>query len=152
MPTAFRDPDIEPTSARIHAALGPAGDAWDELTGLLTEAGLDLTWRYYRDGGWLAKATNGKKTIAWLSVEPGQVKITFYFAERHRTTLAEDPTLSAGLRERIGTAAMVPRALRDPRQPGLESGRIDPAHQAGRQVGGRLPLQMEGRTPPAEPG
>lgn len=111
MTSAFRDPDVEPTPARIRAALGPSGDAWDELVKVIAEADLDIAWRYYRDGGWLAKGSKGSKTIAWLSVEPGQAKITFYFAERHRTSLAEDPTLTAGLRERIGTTAMIGRLL-----------------------------------------
>lgn len=111
MPTAFRDPDVEPTTTRIHAVLGPADDAWDGLAGLIAKAGLDLDWRYYRDGGWLAKATKGNKTIAWLSVEPGEVRITCYFAERHRTALTEDATLPAELRERIGATAMIGRLL-----------------------------------------
>jgi hypothetical protein len=30
-----------------------------------------IAWRYYRDGGWLVKATRGSKTVAWVNVARG---------------------------------------------------------------------------------
>ncbi len=109
--SAFRDPGVEPTTERIQAALGPAGVAWNELATLLTESGLDLAWKYYRDGGWLARATRGSRTIAWLSAADGHARVTFYFAERHRATLVTDPALPADLRERVAAAALIGRLL-----------------------------------------
>lgn len=111
MTSAFRDPGVEPTTERIHAALGPAADTWDELTALIADAGAPIVWRYYRDGGWLAKASKGQKTIAWLSVAQGQATITFYFAERHRSILIQDPALTEELRHRIATTALSGRLL-----------------------------------------
>lgn len=111
MTSVFRDPDVEPSTERIHAALGPAADAWDELTALIADSGVLLAWRYYRDGGWLARATKGAKTIAWLSVAQGHATITCYFAERHRAILAQDPALTDELRQRIATATLTGRLL-----------------------------------------
>ena len=111
MTSAFRDPGVEPTNERIRVALGRAADTWDELTALIADAGAPLTWRYYRDGGWLAKATKGRKTIAWLSVAQGHCTITFYFAERHRSILTQDPALTEELRHRIATTALSGRLL-----------------------------------------
>lgn len=112
MTSAFRDPGVEPTTERIHAALGPAAaDGWDELTALIADSGAPIVWRYYRDGGWLAKASKGHKTIAWLSVAQGQATITFYFAERHRSILIQDPALTEELRHRIAATALSGRLL-----------------------------------------
>lgn len=68
MTSVFRDPDVEPTTESIRAALGRAADTWDELTALIADSGALLAWRYYRDGGCVARASNGQKTIAWLNV------------------------------------------------------------------------------------
>ena len=111
MTTAFRDPAVEPTATRIHAALGAAGDAWDLLADLIAESGLTLTWRYYRDGGWLAKAGKGSKTVAWLNVAPGCARVTFYFAERDRARLVDTPALPTDLRDRIAVVALIGKLL-----------------------------------------
>lgn len=111
MTSVFRDPGIEPTTESIRAALGPAADAWDELTALIAETGSLLAWRYYRDGGWLARASKGRKTIAWLSVAHGHARITFHFAERDRSILAHDPAITDELRHQIATAPLSGRLL-----------------------------------------
>lgn len=111
MTSVFRDPGVEPVTEVIHAALGPATDAWEQLTALIADSGGQLTWRYYRDGGWLAKATKGKKTIAWLCVAQGEATITLYFAERHRPMLADNPGLAEELRHRIETTVLRGRLL-----------------------------------------
>lgn len=111
MTSAFREPGVEPTPERIQAALGPAGGAWQDLARLIADAGLDLTWKYYRDGGWLARATSRGKTIAWLKVADGHATLTCYFAERHRPVLVADATLPAALRETISGTAMIGRML-----------------------------------------
>lgn len=91
--------------------LGHAEPAWQDALGAFAEAGADVTWRYYRDGGWLAKATRGKATMAWLSVEPGLARITFYFPARLREQILAGPDLDDTLRERIAAAAPVGKSL-----------------------------------------
>lgn len=88
MGTACRDADTEPTEAVIREVLGSSAEMWEQAVALFAEAGASVTWRHYREGGWLAKAAVGKKTVAWLAVEDGYVRVTFYLAERHRAVLA----------------------------------------------------------------
>jgi len=46
--------------------------------------GLDMTWRYYKDGtSWLCKVARKKKTILWLSVWQGCFHLGFYFTEKN---------------------------------------------------------------------
>lgn len=111
MTPVFRDPGVEPTTESIGAALGPAGDIWAELTALIADSGALLAWRYYRDGGWLARASEGRKTIAWVNVGQGHATITFYFAERHRSILAHNPALTDEVRHQIATAALSGKLL-----------------------------------------
>lgn len=47
--------------------------------------GIDLEWRYYKDGkAWLGKATCKKKTIVWISIWANFIKASFYFTEKTR--------------------------------------------------------------------
>jgi hypothetical protein len=62
-------------------------------------------------GGWLAKARRGNKTIAWLTVEDGFVRVAFHFAERHRAALAEADGLPQQVRERTSGMALSRRLL-----------------------------------------
>ena len=111
MGSVFRDVDVEPTGAAIRDILGSRADVWDETVALFTGVGAPVSWRYYRDGGWLAKAVAGKKTIAWLAVEEDFVRITFYFAERHRTALRDSPDLPREVRERVKDTPLTGRLL-----------------------------------------
>lgn len=111
MSSAFVDPALEPTPERVRAALGTTAGVWDELLAHLAGRGVDVSWRYYRDGGWLAKASHGGRTVAWLSVDPGLIRVAFYFAERHRGLLAGQAGLPLGLRERVVATGLVGRLL-----------------------------------------
>lgn len=111
MTTAFRDPAIAPTTERIHAALGAAAEAWDLLVELVGESGMAIAWRYYRDGGWLAKVTRGSRTVAWVNVAPGCVRATCYFAERDRAGIADDRDLPAEVRERVAVVAPIGKSV-----------------------------------------
>lgn len=111
MGTAFRDADTEPTEAAIHDALGSSAEMWEQAVELFAEAGASVTWRHYREGGWLAKAVVGKKTVAWLAVEEGYVRVTFYFAERHRAVLVAADGLTTEVRERIGSTPLSGKLL-----------------------------------------
>lgn len=111
MGSVFQDVDTEPTGAAIRDVLGPRADVWGEATALFAGVGAPVSWRYYRDGGWLAKAVAGKKTIAWLAVEEGVVRITFYFAERHRTAIRDAPGLTDEVRERVEVTPLIGKLL-----------------------------------------
>ena len=111
MTSVFQDSESQPEERTIRAALGTNPDAWDQVTAALSELGAEVSWRYYRDGGWLAKATLGKKTIAWLAVEDGFVRVTVFFAERHRTMLGTLPGLPATTSGRIATTPLSGRLL-----------------------------------------
>lgn len=101
MGSVFLDRAVQPEGPTIRAALGSSADAWELVTATLGELGVAVTWRHYRDGGWLAKATLGRRTIAWLAVEDGFVRVTVHFAERYRTTLTTLPGLPDAVVDRI---------------------------------------------------
>ncbi|WP_169923691.1 DUF3788 family protein [Propionicimonas paludicola] len=111
MGQAFRDQSQPPTPEAIAEVLGDTDAAWQEALDAFANAGVDVAWRYYRDGGWLAKATRGKATMAWMSVEPGLARITFYFPARLRETVLASPDLDDTLRERVATTAPTGKSL-----------------------------------------
>lgn len=99
--SAFTDGASTPTEAQIREVLGPAGDAWSAFNVCLEQHGVAAEWHFYRDGGWLLKATRSGNTIAWASVERSTLLVTCHFAERHRAELTDCTSLSAELRERV---------------------------------------------------
>ena len=48
----------------------------------LPKYGISLEWRYYKDGGWLAKCTHKKNTIIWVSASDGFFTTSFLFSEK----------------------------------------------------------------------
>jgi hypothetical protein len=106
MGSVFSDAGAEPTSAAIREVLGSRSQAWEQTLAVFAETGVLVSWRYYRDGGWLAKARRGNKTIAWLTVENGFVRVAFHFAERQRAALAEADGLPREGRKRISGMAV----------------------------------------------
>lgn len=111
MGTVFRDADTEPAETAIQDALGSSAEMWEQAVALFAAVGASVTWRHYREGGWLAKAVVGKKAVAWLAVEDGCVRVTFYFAERHRAVLVAADGLTADVRERIESTPMSGKLL-----------------------------------------
>ena len=91
----FKDPDSQPTPTLIGETLHDAAPCWTMLTDHFADVGATVEWQYYRDGGWLAKAVGKGKTVGWLSVEDSYVRVTFYFAQRHRIPLLSDESLAA---------------------------------------------------------
>ncbi len=79
---------------------------------------VEITWRHYKDGGWLAKAVRKGKTVAWLTVQPGALLVSFHFAERLRAKLLDDETVGENLRQRVsqtpvpGKLFTIPLAIR----------------------------------------
>jgi hypothetical protein len=106
------DPDVAPDEMQIRAALGEAFLAWQGLETALTEPpfGLVLSWRHYRDGGWLRRAVRGTRNLAWLAVWEDHATITFYFAARHREALVALPIPDA-VRRQAAQAKMIGRML-----------------------------------------
>ncbi|MDR2974718.1 MAG: DUF3788 domain-containing protein [Propionibacteriaceae bacterium] len=115
----FTRADVEPTDALIDDHLGEAFDAWRELIEVFTsEFGLQPTWRFYRDGGWLCKSLKGKKNQAWLGVWSHEATATFYFAERHRDGLValdipEELRLQVSSTTMVGAMLPVQIVIRD---------------------------------------
>lgn len=100
MSQAFTEEATPPTAESIAAVLGAAAPVWATTVAAFEGIGATVEWRYYRDGGWLAKATKRTQTIAWLRVEPGHLRVTFYFAARFRELLLDEEGI-ATLREQI---------------------------------------------------
>jgi len=111
MDALFNDPAIEPTAERIDQALGAASTAWASYGAVLQAAGVSVEWRYYRDGGWLGKATKGSRTIAWLQINQGFARASYYFAERLRSDLAGDQVLPQRIRDLIKEAKPIGQSL-----------------------------------------
>ena len=103
----FSDPAVQPTDELIGDALGASVQAWTGFGDALTAAGVTVGWRYYRDGGWLAKAVRGSKTVAWMSVDKGFARVTFYFAARLRDALCDAADVPARVRDEIKAGAAV---------------------------------------------
>ncbi|HYF72896.1 MAG TPA: DUF3788 family protein [Nocardioides sp.] len=99
------DPAVTPDDEQIRDLLGDSFAGWRQLTERLADVGLDLTWRHYRDGGWLCRAVRGGKNVAWLAVWDGYATATCYFAARHRADLTRLPVPEA-LRAEVAAAEM----------------------------------------------
>ncbi|WOP19128.1 DUF3788 family protein [Raineyella sp. LH-20] len=101
MDNAFVDPAVHPDQRSILDALGDSAAVWSAVTDVFSAQGAEVAWRHYRDGGWLAKATKKGKTVAWLSVHPGALRVAFHFAERLRPKVLGSDSLGDRLRDRI---------------------------------------------------
>ena len=90
----FRDENIEPTGQLIAQGLGSANDAYNEFLEKLKPHGIELEWRYYKDGkAWLGKGlykwttgrgTQKETTAFWLSMWEGFFKVVVYIPEKYR--------------------------------------------------------------------
>ena len=78
----MKDPNAEMTDEFLITILGDSFAAWKEFNENLPNSDLSLQWRYYKDGGWLAKVTHKKKTIIWASASEGFFQTSFLFSEK----------------------------------------------------------------------
>lgn len=83
----LRKEEVTPTEKVLEEALGK--DIFDVYLMLMqiieSEFQLEIQWRFYKDGkAWLCKVIDKKKTISWLSIWDGFIKISFYFTEKTR--------------------------------------------------------------------
>ena len=90
----LRDPDIEPLNEIIAQGLGLANNAYMEFVEQLHSHGVEVEWRYYKDGkAWLGKGVHrwetkrgAQKEITtfWLSIWEGFFKVTIFIPEKYR--------------------------------------------------------------------
>jgi len=78
----MKDPNTQLTDEFFAMALGGSLPAWKAFNEDLPNFDISIEWRYYKDGGWLAKATNKKKTIFWGYVSDGFFSANFNFPEK----------------------------------------------------------------------
>ena len=99
------DPDVFPNDEVIFAHLGKARRLWEQVMDRLPQVcpGAESQWRYYADGkSWLMKVTFRKKTLCWVSVDAGSFRMTFYFADKAASLIA-DSDIPAELKEQFAT-------------------------------------------------
>ena len=87
----LKDPDIRITDEALSTILGHSFRAWNVFVEKLSDYDVTVEWRYYKDGGWLAKCTHKKKNIIWASVSEGFFSTSFNFPEK--------PHLRVGVQE-----------------------------------------------------
>lgn len=82
----LRNPVQEPDDVLLKSILDkPIFEIMKKINHTFITTGIDLKWRYYKDGkAWLGKATCKKKTIVWISVWENFIKAGFYFTEKTR--------------------------------------------------------------------
>lgn len=84
-----KDKNIKPIDENLSIVLGNSFSAYKTLVEKLSDFEVDLEWRFYKDGGWLAKVTRKKKTIFWGAAENGRFTIAFHFNERNKQGVLE---------------------------------------------------------------
>lgn len=97
------DPETFPSEKVIFSHIGRTKPLWKaffaQLGGRYPTAAPE--WRYYRDGkSWLLKVTKKTKTLCWVSLLPGSFRVTFYFADKAASPIAESD-LPADLKEQF---------------------------------------------------
>ncbi|MCL2522720.1 MAG: DUF3788 domain-containing protein [Erysipelotrichales bacterium] len=78
----MKDPNTKLTEEVLAEVLGNSFGAWKKFNDEFLKYDLRLEWRYYKDGGWLAKITRKKNTIIWGSASEGFFSVSFLFSER----------------------------------------------------------------------
>ena len=89
----LRDPEQKPDEALFRSILTRTlFRVMEMIHRSLADAGIDLEWRYYKDGNaWLGKAMYRKKTIVWISLWENLVKAGFYFTQKTRPGVLDLP-------------------------------------------------------------
>ena len=77
-----KDKNAEPVDENLSLVLGNSFSVYKTLVEKLSDYEASLEWRFYKDGGWLAKVTHKKKTIIWGSPEDGYFSASFLFSEK----------------------------------------------------------------------
>jgi len=78
----LKDPNTQLTDEFFEQVLGSSYKTWEVFSKSLLEYDISIEWRYYKDGGWLGKALNKKKTIFWASLSEGFFSASFNFSNK----------------------------------------------------------------------
>ncbi|MEO1770203.1 DUF3788 family protein [Candidatus Enterococcus ferrettii] len=84
-----KDRNLEPVDENLNRILGNSFSAYKKLLEKLPDFEADLEWRFYKDGGWLAKVTRKKKTLFWGEPRDGHFTAAFHFNERNHSGVLE---------------------------------------------------------------
>ena len=108
----LRDPEQKPHEALFRSILTPTlFRVMEKIHRSLADAGIELEWRYYKDGNaWLGKATYRKKTVVWISLWENLVKAGFYFTQKTRPEVLDLP-LSPGIKTLFAEAKPVGKLI-----------------------------------------
>ena len=108
----LRDPEQKPDDTLFRSILAPTlFRVMEMILRSLADAGIDLEWRYYKDGNaWLGKATYRKKTVVWISLWENLVKAGFYFTQKTRPEVLDLP-LSPGIKTLFAEAKPVGKLI-----------------------------------------
>lgn len=109
----LKNKEIHPTDEVIKQILGDITfTAYSKVFEICSkQLNLTFEWRYYNDGkAWLCKITLKKKTIAWLSVWDGFIKVSFYFTEKHKEMLQSQP-ISLSLKQTFAKAQPIGKLI-----------------------------------------
>ncbi|MBC2225356.1 DUF3788 family protein [Listeria seeligeri] len=77
-----KDKHVEPTDENLSIVLGESFPVYKKLVEKLPNYEANLEWRFYKDGGWLAKVTRKKKTLFWGEPNCNYFTIAFHFNEK----------------------------------------------------------------------
>ena len=108
-------------------------EAYQSLQANTAESDCTMEWRYYNDGkAWLCKIVHKKKTVSWLSVWEGHLKIGFYFTEKNLPGVLElpiDPSLKEALVNAPRIGKLIPLTLNICNTPDLQPYKIIAAYK-----------------------
>jgi len=112
----LQDQEREPNEGLFRAILPEeVVEAYLSLQAIAAESDCTMEWRYYNDGkSWLCKMVHKKKTVSWLSVWEGHLKIGFYFTEKNLPGVLElpiDPSLKESLENAPRIGKLIPLTL-----------------------------------------
>lgn len=88
----FRDAQVSPDTENLRDTLQASFAAYEHLVSYVTTHGLEIGWKYYKDGSaWLCKIVMKKDTIAWLSAWRGYFMTTVYISRKFAAELERVP-------------------------------------------------------------
>lgn len=103
----LRDESVYPDESILKSVLENSYSAYIELLKLYDDNGMNLEWRYYKDGkAWLCKVQKKKKTIVWMSAWRGYMQAAIYLPAR-LTDQIYALNITEETRERIKTTKNV---------------------------------------------
>jgi hypothetical protein len=76
------DKNAEPNDFNLSNILGDSFTTFKHFESRLKELEVDLLWRFYKDGGWLAKITRKNKTLIWGWPDEGFFGTNFIFSNK----------------------------------------------------------------------